>query len=230
MVDTNVRTRKREARVAGGWYLALALTAPLGLVYVPGKLFVDGDATATAANLRAFAWLMRLGIASELLHQVLFVYLVMALYRLLSPVDQGRAKLMVIFGALMSVPIIFVNVINELGALILVSGAGFLDVFTLAQRDALAFLLLRLHGQGIVVVSLFWGLWLFPFGMLVIRCGFIPRLFGYFLFAAGFAYLASSSTALLAPRHAQLVAQLVMPLQFGELPMIFWLLIRGARS
>jgi hypothetical protein len=43
-----VTSTKRQARVAGVWYLLLALTAPVGLVYVPAKLTVAGDAIASA--------------------------------------------------------------------------------------------------------------------------------------------------------------------------------------
>ena len=79
------------------------------------------------------------------------------------------------------------------------------------------------------MVAIFWGLWLFPFGMLVVRSGFIPRVLGVLLMIAGVAYLASSFTSLLLPRYAQLVGQFAMVLYFGELPIMFWLLIWGAR-
>jgi hypothetical protein len=163
----------RQARIAGSLYLLLALTAPIGLLYVPGKLFVSGNATATADNIRASEGLLRIGIASELIHQTIAVFLVLALYRLFKTVDEALAKQVVILGALVSVPIMFVNVLNEIAALVLVSGADFLSVFAKPQLDALAYLFFRLHDQGIFLASIFWGLWLFPFGMLVLRSGFI---------------------------------------------------------
>jgi len=86
-----------------------------------------------------------------------------------------------------------------------------------------------LHGQGLVVASIFWGLWLFPFGMLVMRSGFIPRILGVLLMIAGFGYLTSSFTSLLLPQYAKFVGQFAMVLYFGELPIIFWLLIWGAK-
>ena len=225
-----MRSTRQQARRAGLLYLLLALTAPLGLLYVPGRLIVQGNATATADNLRASEWLLRLGIASELIHQVIAVFLVLALYRLFKPVDEGLARQVVVLGALVSVPIMFVNVLNDVAALILVSGADFLEVFEKPQLDALAYLFLRLHGQGIAVASIFWGLWLFPFGLLAIRSGFIPRVFGFLLWAAGAGYLMTSFATLVLPRYAPLVEKLAMPLYFGELPIIFWLVIRGART
>jgi hypothetical protein len=225
-----VSSTKQQARAAGFLYLLLALIAPIGLLYVPGKLIVSGNATATADNLRASEWLLRVGIASELTHQIIGVFLVLALYRLFKPVNETHAKQMVILGALVSVPIMFVNVLNEIAALILVKGAGFLSVFGKPQLDALAYLFLRLHSQGIIVASIFWGLWLFPFGMLVIRSGFIPRVLGVLLMIAGAAYLASSFATLVLPRYAPLVGQVALPLEVAELPIIFWLVIWGAKT
>ena len=220
-------TQRKALRAAGLLYLLMAITAPFGLLYVPGKLIVPGDATATADHIRASEWLLRIGIGSELFHQAIAVFLVLALYRLFRPVNEQHARLMVILGALVSVPIMFLNVLNEIAALILVSGADFLSAFEKSQLDALALLFLRLHGEGINVASIFWGLWLFPFGILVIRSGFIPRLFGVLLFIAGSAYLASSFTSLVLPQYEQLVGQFAMVLEVGEVPIIFWLFIRG---
>jgi hypothetical protein len=208
----------------------MLLTAPIALMVVPSKLIVSRDAAATAGNIRASEWLLRVGIGCELFHQALAVFLVLALYRLFRPVDEMLAKQLVILGALVSVPIMFVNVLNELAALVLVSGAGFLSVFEKPQLDALAYLFLHLHGKGIDVASIFWGLWLFPFGMLVIRSGFIPRVLGYLLFVAGAAYLASSIATLILPKYAPLVGKVALPLEVGEVPIIFWLLIWGART
>jgi hypothetical protein len=223
------RSIRGQAQRAGILYLLLALTAPLGLLYVPGKLVVVGNASVTADNLRAGEWLLRLGIASELIHQVIAVFLVLALYRLFRPVDEFLAKQVVVLGALVSVPIVFVNVLNDIAALVLVSGPDFLAAFDRAQRDALAYLFLRLHSQGITVASVFWGLWLFPFGLLVIRCRFIPRLFGYLLMVAGVGYLAASFTTLVLPAYAPLVSRIALPMEMAEIPIVFYLLIRGAR-
>ena len=224
-----MRSTKQQARVAGLLYVLLALVAPLGLLYVPGKLIVAGDASATAANLRESGWLLRLGIGSELVHQVIALFLVLALYRLFEAVDKGLSRQLVVFGALVSVPIVFLNVLNDVAALILVSGADFLSAFPPHQLDALAYLFVRLHGQGILVASVFWGLWLFPFGLLVVRSGFIPRALGYLLMVAGTAYLASAFATLVVPQYASLVDTVAGPLKIAELPIIFWLAIWGAR-
>lgn len=98
-------------------------------MYVPAKLVVSGNATATADNIRSCEWLLRIGIASELIHQIIAVFLVLALYRLLKAVNEAHGKQVVILGALVSVPIMFVNVLNEIAALVFLGGAGFLSLF-----------------------------------------------------------------------------------------------------
>src|SRR3954470_11898021 len=161
-------TTKQQARTAGWLYLLIGVSAPIGLMYVPGKLFVFENATATAHKIRASGWLLRLGIASELFHQIVGVFLVLALYRLFKGVSEALATQLVIFGALVSLPIVFMNVLNEVAALTLVRGPAFLSTFAQPQLDGLAYLFIRLHGQGIYVAAIFWGIWLFPFGILVI--------------------------------------------------------------
>jgi hypothetical protein len=224
-----VRSTKQQARIAGILYLCL-LIAPFGLLYVPSQILVLDDATATAQNLRTHAQLLRWGMASELLHQTIAIFLVFALYRLFRPVDEFLAKLVVALGALVSVPIVFANVLNDVAALTLVSGAAWLSAFAQPQLDALAYLFLRLHAKGIAVASIFWGLWLFPFGRLVVRSRFIPAPLGYLLMAAGAGYVISSFTTLVLPQFAAVVGQFTMVLAFGELPIMFWLAIWGARE
>lgn len=219
----------KAARAAAVLYLLIVLTVPFGLIYVPGRLMVPGDAAATADRLRASESLLRLGIGSELFHQAVAIFLVLALYRFFKPVNEKLAVLVVILGALVSVPIVFLNVVSEIAALIMVSSADFLSVFEKKELDALAYLFLRLHEQGLVVAAVFWGLWLFPLGMLVIQSGFIPRALGVLLIIAGSAYLVSSFVSLILPRYAELVDTFAMVLAFGELPFTFWLWIRGVR-
>lgn len=221
---------KKTARTAGFLYFLIAISAPIGLMYVPGKLIVPGDAVATANNIRSSESLLRIAIASELFHQAVAVFLVLVLYRLFKSVNENHAKLLVVLGAMVSVPIMFLNVLNEIAALTLVSNPDFLSPFNKSQLDALAFLFLRLHGQGINVASIFWGLWLFPFGILVVRSGFIPRFLGFLLFAAGGGYVASSFTSIILPQYSQFVDPVALVLEIGEVPIVFWLLIWGAKA
>ena len=219
----------KAARVAGALYLLLVLTPPLRLMYIPSTLFVRGDATATANNIAAHESLFRLGIVSDLLTGTIVIFVVLALYRLFKEVNQHLAALMVILGGLMVAPIYFLNTLNDAAALLLVRGADFLSVFDKPQRDALAMLFLRLHGQGLVINEMFWGLWLFPFGVLVMRSGFLPRILGIWLLVNGAAYVVLSFIALLLPEYSQLAFNAAMPALLGALAIPLWLLIKGAK-
>jgi len=224
-----MNSTKKQARFAGLLYLLASLIGCFGLIYVPGKLIVRGDATATANHIRASETLFRLGIATELFGFTMFIFVVLALYRLFKGVNEKHALAMAIL-LLVSIPISLLNVLNDIAALVLVSGADFLSVVDKGQLDALAYLFVRLHGQGFVVAQLFWGLWLFPFGILVIRSGFIPRVLGFLLFIAGFGNVASSFISLLLPSYAPIIDRFTSVLTAAELPIIFWLLIWGAKN
>src|SRR5205823_13005369 len=114
---------RNPGRVAGLWYLLLVLGGPLRLIYIPNKLFVQGDAAATAANIAAHPWLFRFGMASDLLGAVVLIFLVLAFYRLFKGVDQQLAVLLVISGGVMPALLNFVNVVTDAGALMVAQGA-----------------------------------------------------------------------------------------------------------
>ncbi len=218
----------KAARIAGATYLLL-FTAPLRLIYIPNVLFVQGNATATANNIAAHELLFRLGIVSDLFTGTAAIFLTLALYRLLKGVDESLARLMVILGSLMVTPIYFLNTLNDVAALLLARGADFLSVFDKPQRDALAMLFLHLHHAGIVANEIFWGLWLFPFGVLVFRSRFLPRILGVWLIINCFAYLAVSFTGLLFPQYEAMVFNSAFPAMLGEIAIVLWLLIMGAK-
>jgi hypothetical protein len=218
----------KAARIAGGVYLSMVFTGPFSLIYVPSKLIVHGNATATAVNVLTHDTLFRFGIVAGLFGQVLFICLSVALYRLLSDVNKTWARLMVGF-VLVAAAVGFVNELNNLGALILFRGGEFLTVLDKAQLDALGMLFVRLHGQGNMIAEIFWGLWLFPFGLLVFRSGFLPRFIGVWLMINCFGYLVLSMTALFFPAYTDTVFLFLQPVLFGELAIMLWLLIKGAK-
>jgi hypothetical protein len=220
---------KKTARTAGLLYLVTCIPAPFILIYVPNTLVVRGNAAATASRILASEWMMRLAIAGELIIAVAFLFAVLALYRLLVGVDKPLASLMVTLFAL-SIPISCLNALNNIAALILVRGAAFLSVFTKPQLDALAMVFLRLHSNGLLIAQVFWGLWLLPFGILVYRSAFIPRILGVLLIANGFAYPIQSFTYFLLPQYADVVSRITFPVLLGEAAIILWLLIRGVRD
>lgn len=223
-----MNSAQKTARIAGTLYLLSAAAAGVPLIYIPSALIVDGNATATAHNILASEMIFRGCIVSELIGAVVFIFMVRALYRLMSGVNKTHASLMVTL-VLVSVPITFLNVLNEIAALTLMHGTAFLSVFDNSQRDALAMLFLGLHADGANVANILWGLWLLPFGALIMRSGFFPRILGAWLIANGFALVAVSLTGLLLPAHLNTVNRIAILPELGELWMMAWLLIRGVR-
>ena len=155
-------------------YLISCLPAPFALVYVPGRLFVAGDLTATADRIRASAGLLRLAIAAEVVSCLTLILAAFAFYRLFRDVDR---RLAVATAVLMwiAVPIQLLNLVNDGAALMLTSSATYQSAFAKEQVDALAYLFFRVHAFGLQIVQVFWGLWLFPWGLAAMRSRFIPR-------------------------------------------------------
>lgn len=219
---------QKRARVAGWLYFLLVVFGVMNLIYIPGKLIVRGNAAATAQKILASEPLFRFSIASSLVSVVVFLFLVLALYRLFKEVDQSLSSLMVIL-VLVQVPIGFVDAVNQLAILLLLHGADYLAVFDQPHREALAMLFLNLSSQMTIVSEIFWGLWLFPLGLLTLRSSFLPRFLGVWLIINGFAYVATSFIGLLTPQHLDFVSKVTFPALLGELAFMLWLVIRGAR-
>jgi hypothetical protein len=196
--------RNRDARIAGFLYLLAIVVGFAALDYLPGKL------------INADQFLFRVAIVSDLVLGIVWLAVVLSLYRLLKEVDEAQAALMVILGAFMQVPLYFVNAINYAGAF-------------LATDPRLVTLFLRLHHYELLASLVFGGLWLFPFGILVYKSGFLPRTLGVWLVLNGFAWLAISFTGFLAPQYSVVVSNVTFPLTLGEIAITFWLIIFGAR-
>lgn len=218
----------KNARVAGLLYILSSLFGMVRLIYVPNVLFVHGNAAATASNIAGHELLFRFGIVSYLLCNALWIFVMLALYQLLKGVDHALAVLMVIL-SLMVTPISFVNIANDIAALLFARGADFLSVFDKAQREALVTLFLNLHHQ----LDLAWellGVSFIPFGLLVYRSRFLPRILGVWLMIASFAYMALSFTGLLFPGYEDKVIRFAQPVLFAEVALMLWLAIMGVKE
>ena len=220
----------KNARVAGLLFILATLVGGVRLLYIPSVLIVHGNAATTANNIVAHEFLFRLGIVSELLGSVLWISLTLALYRLFKQVDQELAVLMLILGSLMQVPIFFINSVTDAATLLFARGADFLSVVDKPQRDAFTMMFLNLHHHLDLANAIFWGLWLLPFGWLVYRSRFLPRLLGIWLMLECFAWLAFSFTGILLPGQEDKIFTYGQPLMLAEVATMLWLVIMGARD
>lgn len=126
--------------------------------------------------------------------------------------------------ALVSIPITMLNQLNQFAALMLLSGADYLTVFTADQLQAQVMFFLDLSETGVFIVQIFWGLWLLPFGYLVYKSGFLPKILGVLLMIGCFGYVIDFLTFFLLPNFDATISEFT---GFGEILILFWLLIRG---
>lgn len=199
------------------WILSLVA------LFLREALIVPGDAAATATNIVASRSVFTLSIVMDLIVQVVFIFLVLALYKLLKPVNKNQAVLMVVL-FLVSVPIAMLNVLNQFAALLLSSGADHLTAFPAEQLQALVPFFLELSEYGIHIAYIFWGLWLFPLGYLTFKSGFLPRILGIYLMISCFGYLIDFVTFLFLPNFG---VSINMFTGWAELFLCLWLLIKG---
>jgi hypothetical protein len=221
-------SRNKTARTAGMLYLVTVLTGIFSLIYVPSHITVHGDAAFTVQNIVASELLFRLGIAAGALGYVAFLLLPLVLYELLSHVNRNVAVLMVAFG-IACVPMEFVALAHRLDILSLLTGDNHQQVFAPEQQNARAMSLLDAYDNAIFISEIFWGLWLLPFGYLVFKSGFLPKVLGILLMLGCFSYLISYFGTMLFP-HTTIPSFVMWPATFGEIGICLWLLIAGGRK
>ncbi len=224
-------SKKKTARIAGLVYLIVVLSGVFHLMYVPSKLFVRDNPTATINNIIASETLFRLGIVSGLICFISFLILPLILYKLLSAVNKTHAVLMVTL-AVVSVPISFVNMLNKFAILTLLSKANYLSVFEPDQLSAQVMLHLAYFNNGTQIASIFWGLWLFPFGYLVFKSEFLPKILGILLMIGCFGYTIDFLCGFLFPKYyTNLISTIItIPDSIAEIGTCLWLLIIGVRD
>ena len=221
-------TTKKTARLAGLLYLIVVILAPISIIYIPSKTIVRGDTVATANKILANEFLFRTGIVTHLLCVIIFLFLALVLYRLFKQVNENQAKLMLAL-VTVQIPVQFVIEICKITSLMIFKGE-LLKTFELQQSQEIAMLFLRFNGYGILVLEILFGLWLIPFGLLVIKSGFIPKIFGILLIITGIAYCFEFFISLLFPEYRAFLSQFIFVFYFGEPAIMLWLLIKGVKE
>ncbi len=222
-IDKTGRDRTRAtARLTGLAYLGLLVFGPLGFMVIRGRLYVSNDAAETAANLIEREGLARLGIAADLvtaLAQAVTAVLFILLFR---RVHAFAAASITAFGLMSAAVLLFAAACSATALEVALDGTA------TSADDAL--LLYRLQGSAWEVGGLFFGLWLFPMGWLVLRSAYMPRPIGWLLLLGGAGYLLSTFVNYLLPDATGLADALVAPSTIGELWMIGYLLVKGVSN
>jgi len=223
-------TLRTEARLAGLIYLVIVITGIFALGYIPSQIGGSGDTNAMLQHLRDMVPLFKLGAVAFMAMQVAFIILPLQLYRLFHKINPAQATLMVVF-ALCSIPTGLIALAEKLTILSLATNPNLAALGPQQVVNAAQLALIR-YDNALFVTTLFWGLWLLPFGGLVYRSGFIPRVLGVLLILGGFSYLVDMFSGWIWPAYAgSLAANLVtLPASLGEFGICLWLLVIGVRA
>jgi nitrate reductase NapE component len=222
-----MKSLKKTARIAGVMYLGNIITGIFAQV-VRSTLIVPGDAGATAKNIMASEWLFRIGFVSDLIMVTFYLLMGLVFYVLLKPVNKNVALLMLLLN-LAGVPMLGINMLNQFATLLLMSGAGYLTVFSADQLHALGMLFFNLHEYGYSIAVISWGFYLLPLGYLVFKSGYLPRILGVLLMLAGFCDLIQFFQIFLFPSYEVITYPGLAVALIAEFSFCLWLLIKGAK-
>jgi hypothetical protein len=221
---------KRLARIAGLFYLLVAIFGGFAEGFGDPKMYVAGNAAATAANVLANPGLVRMIVVAHLLNSIFFVLTAMALYILLQHVNKIVARAMLVFVAL-AVGITTLNAVFQFEGLRVATDSAYAAAFGTAGSNALVLLLLDIQHYGTLSAQVFFGLWLAPLGYLVYKSGLFPKALGVMLVTATVCYLVDLFAAFLVPDFAQQIHPFVgIVVGIAEIWMVLYLLVVGVRT
>ncbi|MDZ8119502.1 DUF4386 domain-containing protein [Pontiella agarivorans] len=214
------------ARLAGLLYLVIIVCGIFAEAGVRMRLIEFGDPTLTAANIRASDMLFRAGFAADTIMLFCDVAIAILFYTLLKSTGKTLALTATAF-RLVQAAILGAGLLHCLGALLLLDESGYGSLFAEQQSQALALLLLDLHGHGYDLGLLFFAVSNFILGYLLIKSRLFPAFLGYGLQAAAAVYLVGGYIRFLLPDFLPFVQVFyVIPL-IAELSFGLWLFIRG---
>ena len=222
--ETRGRSVQAYARIAGVLFVLSIVAGGFGEAYVPSRLIVSGDATATAQNIKASDSLFRLGFAGYLVEAVCDIALGLTLYALLRPVHKDLSLLAAFFG-LVGTALYGVAELFYFAARPILGGAGYLKTFSPDQLNTLALLSLKMFGYGASLFTVFYGVAWVLRGYLIFRSGYLPRVLGVLMTLGGFGFIGRNFALVLAPAYASRSLLLLMwPV---GLSLMVWLLVKG---
>lgn len=214
----------RYARVAGVAMLLSIAFGFLGEMVLPDRIVVKQDAAATAANILGDPMLFRLSFAAYLVEGLCDIALSVFFYILLRPVDRNLALLSAFFGIASMVLYAVAQSSFFAASLVLGDTAG-MGAFASDQRNALAYLAIRISGTIAGLFLCLYGIASMIRGYLIARSTYLPKILGILFIIGGAGFFLRSATYLLAPKYSSPL--LLIPMAFAGIPMMVWLLFRG---
>jgi hypothetical protein len=197
---------------------------------VDRKVYVSGNAAATARNVRANSGLVHTVVVADLFQATVWVFLGLTLYLLLKHVHKTAAIAMVVFVAI-GAGITLLNAVFEFEGLRVATGAVHVAASGTAGSNATVLLLLDTQHYGYLIAQIFFGLWLVPLGYLAYKSGWFPKALGVLLVVGGVCYLVGTLAAFLAPGTGQKINTFItIPSAIAEVCMVVYLLVIGVKT
>lgn len=219
-------TLPRYARATGVAILLSLVFGLLGESYLPGKIIVGGDPTATSANIVAHPTLFRFTFAAYLVEAFCDIILCVLWYIVLKPVNRHLALISAFVGVASMVTFAIAQACFWSSSLLVKDVAG-MSEFTAAQRDALAYLALRFSTMISSLFLGFYGVASMIRGYLIARSGYLPKILGVLLVVGGAGFLLRCLTYILVPQYGS--DWMLMPMAVAGIPLMLWLLVKGVR-
>lgn len=215
---------QKYARIAGVLLLISMVAGGFGEFYVPTKMIVSGDATATAKNIIASESFFRLGFAAYLIEAICDITLSLVFYVLLRPVNRNLALLAAFFG-LVSTAVFAGAELFFFAATFILGGADYLKSFSPDQLNTLAYLSLKFYGYGGGIFLALYGIGAMLRGFLIFRSDYLPRVLGIFLMLGGLGFVLKNFTLVLTPLYS--TDMFLLPMSVAGLSLTVWLLVKG---
>lgn len=215
---------RKYARIGGVLGLISMVAGGFGEAFVPSRMIVFGDPTATAANIVGSAGLFRLGFAAYMVEALCDVGLAMILFALLRPVHRDLA-LVGLFFRLIGTAGFAMSQVFYFSALPLATRTLGLDPLSGGQQSALASWSLNVSQFGQTLFMLFYGMGFLVFGYLLIRARYFPKFLGALVILMGAGFVLRATLWVLAPAYSSPL--LLLAAAPAGLALSLWLLIKG---
>lgn len=227
-MENEMTSRKSIARLAGLLYLFWIISGLFSMYYVTSKINLEGDASAAVQDILSNEILFRTSIVNGLVNCTIWIFMVLIFYRLFKSVNEGQARLLFAF-VIVQVPLSIISEAFSITSLMIAKGEV-LKTFDLSQKQELSLLFIKINDSVVSALVLFWGLWLFPLGILTYRSRFLPRFLGVWLIIDGVALVVLSIIGLLFPQYKDITFKIAFPAMLGEVAFMLWLLIKGTKN
>ena len=213
----------KTARTTGVWYLVMAISGILGFMVFHSRIFVSGNPEQTLTNLIELESTARIRLLLEFAIVISQALTAVWFYKLFKDSYEWEAWTLGVWGMVNALAIM-ISATSIASAI----GVASSDISAMEDKVVLIYVFQNIISNAWGIGGLFFGLWLFPMGYIVIKSKRMPIWLGRVIVLGGIGYLISTVI-----RYAGIDFSfnrfLTLPATIGEFWMIGYLLIFGIR-